>query len=97
MEVVSTFKHLYVLFDGTVNYEGLIAFVASVAHGNHSLESCIVQKISVGVGVFRNQIGGVVENVLVISFSLHLFFESRLEFLIGILLTDLMQEINDFL
>ena len=40
---------------------------------------------------------GVVENVLVISFSLHLFFESRLEFLVGILLTDLMQEINDFL
>lgn len=94
---MSTFKHLYVLFNRTVNHEGLIAFVTSVAAGNHSLKPCLVQKISVCVGVFRNQIGGVVENVLMISFSLYLFFESRLEFLVRILLTDLMQEINDFL
>ena len=97
MEVVSTFEHLYVLSNGAVDHEGLVAFVASVAAGNHSLESCVVQETSVGVGVFRDQIGGVVENVLVISFSLYLFFESRLEFLVSILLTNLMQKINDFL
>ena len=97
MEVMSTFKHLDVLFDRTVDHEGLIAFIASVAAGNYSLKSCLVQKIGVGMGVFCNQIGGVVENVLMISFSLYLFFESRLEFLVGILLTDFMQEINDLL
>lgn len=97
MEVVSTFKHLYVLLDRAINHEGLIAFVTSVAAGNHSLKSCLVQKIGVCVGIFRNQIGGVVQNILMISFSLYLLFKSRLEFLVCILLTNLMQEINDFL
>lgn len=97
MEVMSTFKHLYVLFDRTVNHKGLIAFITSVVAGDHALKPCLVQKTGVCVGIFRNQIGGVVENVLMISFSLHFLLKSGLEFLICILLTNLMQEINDFL
>ena len=97
MEVMPTFEHLNVLSDCAIYDEILIAFIACIFTRDDTLQTRMIQHVGIGCHIFLDEISGIVQNILMIGFSLHFLFKSRLELRICVLLANFVQEIYDLL